>query len=302
MRGDDAAAREPDAPTFLPLDSFVVPGHDFIVSTGQDVYVMSAAHAHSQIELNFMLEGAATYLHGGREATIRAGDFALFWGAIAHRTTAVEPGSRYVCIYLPLEMFLAAPLSEPLRAAALAGGLLVAADPKRFEASRFQRLVEGVRAPAPPGIGELLAAEVLLILRWLDVSGWRDLLAGEHARARPAAGVMPRKVLEMMGFVADNAHRPISVTDVAEAVALHPNYAMTRFRTALGLTIQAYIGRHRLMAAQSLVLSTKKDLAAIAFETGFGSVSQFHRSFRAQFGCTPAEFRRRMRLPTARAV
>ena len=50
-----------------------------------------------------------------------------------------------------------------------------------------------------------------------------------------------------------------------------------------------------MMAAQTLLLSTRKDLAAIAFETGFGSVSQFHRSFRRYFSCTPASFRRHMR-------
>lgn len=274
-------------------------GNDFIVSTGQTIYAMPASHTHSQIELNFILEGEITYVHGGREASLETGDLALFWGAIAHRTLQVSPGSRYVCIYLPLEMFLNAKLSEPFRSAALAGGMIVGADPRQFDAVRFQRLVDDAKGLPDARLAELLVADVLLILRRLDLTGWRDILAGQHPAGRMAEGVMPEKVIEMARFIAENGHRAISVGDVAKAANLHPNYAMTRFRNALGLTVGDYILRHRLMAAQSLLVSTKKDLAALAFETGFGSVSQFHRSFRAHFSCTPAEYRRRMRLPAA---
>ncbi|KAB0679377.1 helix-turn-helix domain-containing protein [Aureimonas leprariae] len=302
-----STASEPAADTMnaplLPLESFFVPGNDFIVSTSQTVCAMPASHTHSQVELNYLLEGEMTYLHGGREATLAIGDLALFWGAIAHRTVRVSPGARYVCIYLPLEMFLNAKLTEPFRSGVLAGGMLVGADPAQFDAARFQRLVEDAKGlPDDARVAELLVAEVLLILRRLDVTGWRDLLAGQHPAGRMAEGVMPETVIEMARFIAENGHRAISVADVAKAAKLHPNYAMTRFRNALGLTVGSYILRHRLMAAQSLLVSTKKDLAALAFETGFGSVSQFHRSFRAHFGTTPAEYRRRMRLPTGAAI
>lgn len=295
------AAIATDAP-LLPLDEFFVPRNDFIVATTQTICAMPASHTHSQVELNYLLEGETAYLHGGREAVLRTGDLALFWGAIAHRTVRVSPGARYVCIYLPLEMFLDAKLSEPFRSAVLAGGMLVGTDPRQFGAARFQRLVDDVKGSPDARLAELLVADVLLILRRLDLTGWRDLLAGQHPAGRMAEGAMPAKVIEMARFIAENGHRAISVGDVARAAKLHPNYAMTRFRVALGLTIGSYVLRHRLMAAQSLLVSTKKDLAALAFETGFGSVSQFHRSFRAHFGCTPAEYRRRMRLPTAAAI
>jgi AraC-like DNA-binding protein len=212
---------------------------------------------------------------------------------VAHQTVEVEPGTRFVCIYLPLEMFLGAKLSDALRSATLGGGMVVASDPAEFDPKRLQHLVEDARKRADLRRLELLAAEVMLVLQRLDVTGWRDILAGQHAPGRAMAGAMPPKVVEMARFIAEHGHEPITVRDVARAANLHPNYAMTRFRTALGLTIASYILRHRMMTAQTLLVSTRKDLAALAFDSGFGSVSQFHRSFRTYFGFTPAEFRRR---------
>ncbi len=300
--GPIAAAEGIAAGPFLPINSFFVPGNDFMVSTEQDVFVMSASHSHSQVELNYILDGDVTYLHGGRRATLGTGDVSLFWGAIPHRTLEVSPNSRFVCIYVPLEMFLNAKLSGALRSTALAGGLIVGAEPGRFDPSRFQRLVADVAQGPDHRMAELLAAEVLLILQRLDVTGWRDLLDGQHPEGRAAAGVLPAKVVEMTRFIAENGHSAITVSDVARAANLHPNYAMTRFRAALGMTIAHYILRHRMMSAQTLLVSTRKDLAAIAFEAGFGSVSQFHRSFRDHFACTPAEFRRRVALPRSRTA
>ncbi len=295
----ETAPEEPGSgPEPISVERFLVRGNDFLVAGCQDVFVMATPHTHSQIELNYVIAGRIAYRHGGRDTSLHSGEFALFWGAVPHQTFDVEPGTRYVCIYLPLERFLEADLSGRLRSAVLDGGLVVCDEPARFEASTMQRLVDDARDADDPRILALIADEVLLALRRLDLMGWSDRLAGQHPHGRMSAGVMPAKILEMTRFIAEHGHEAITVAEVASAAGLHPNYAMTRFRTFLGMTIANYILRHRMMAAQTLLVSTRKDIAAIAFETGFGSVSQFHRSFRGHFACTPAEFRRRMSLPS----
>jgi AraC-like DNA-binding protein len=279
----------------LPVESFLIRGNDFQIAGCEEVFVMSAPHTHSQVELNYVLEGRMVYRHDGRVATLQAGDLGLLWGAIPHQSVEVAPGTRYVCIYLPLEMFLGADIGEGLRSAVLAGGMVVAAEPRRFEPQAMRRMRAEWLASADRRLRDLVAAEVVLLLRRLDITGWRDLLSGSHEEGRAVSGAMPPKVLEMTRFIAEHGHEAITVADVARAAMLHPNYAMTRFRALLGMTVAHYILRHRMMAAQTLLLSTRKDLATIAFETGFGSVSQFHRSFRSYFACTPASFRRHMR-------
>lgn len=303
-RADEANTRPEEEgaerSSFLSAESFLIPGNDFLIAGQEDVFVMRAPHTHSQIELNYILEGRVTYRHDGRHATLRAGDLALLWGAIPHQSVEVEPRTRYVCIYLPMEMFMGAPVGEPLRSAVLGGGMVVSADRDRFSPEALCRMRAEWVASRDMRLRDLVASEVGLLLRRLDITGWRDLLAGQHGAGRAVVGAMPAKILQMTRFITEEGHRPITVADVAAAAGLHPNYAMTRFRALLGMTIAHYILRHRLMAAQTLLLSTRQDLAAIAFETGFGSVSQFHRSFRDHFACTPSRFRRHMRRPDTR--
>jgi AraC-like DNA-binding protein len=204
------------------------------------------------VELNFLLQGGMTYSLRGCQVDIQAGDFVFFWGAVPHQSVAARPGSTFVCIYLPLEMFLAMPLSGRLTGAVLAGALVRSRCRPAFDPEQLNRLH-----------AELLGPDARLV----------DL---------------DRSELELL------------VRRVARAVGLHPNYAMTLFRQQLGLTIGAFLTRQRLYRAQQRLLMTGSDIASVAFDCGFGSVSRFHEAFRAHFGMSPGRLRasfRRHRQP-----
>ena len=95
----------------------------------------------------------------------------------------------------------------------------------------------------------------------------------------------------MARFMIANAARPIAAAEVAASAGLHPNYAMTLFRQALGMTIGDYLLRQRLQRAQALLAGTREDVASVAFASGFGSMSRFHEAFARHFGTSPRRFR-----------
>lgn len=262
-----------------------------LIGRTQEVHVMPAAHTHSHIEMNYLQSGRVEYLFGGRTAVLEAGGLALYWGAIPHQTTHVATGSRFVCIYLPLEAFLAARLSDALRSAVLGGRMVAAVAPEQFAAGQFQQIFEDGRRIADPRVADLLRGDLQQVIRRIDVTGWRDLADTGPA---DAAGTRPMNtlVIRMAQFIADNARRNIGIAEIAGAAGIHPNYAMTLFRRTLGLTINDYLLRHRLMIAQALLISSGKTVAAVAFESGFGSVSRFHDAFRIFFKSTPGAFRK----------
>ena len=70
---------------------------------------------------------------------------------------------------------------------------------------------------------------------------------------------------------------------------------MSLFRSVVGLTIADFIDRNRLDAARVLLASSDRDVTAVAFASGFGSLSSFYERFRTRYGMTPAAFRRQMR-------
>ncbi len=263
------------------------PEHIFWAGLTRDIVVMAQAHAHSQVEINLMLSGASTYFFGGREIVVRGGQFVVFWGAVPHQTVAVEGRARFVCVYLPIEMVLAMPLGHEMRRALLDGGMLAAREP--LEPGWAERLHDDLLQPHAR-LRALAAAELGLRLRRLDVLGWHDLASVPATLSTPRRpGHAP--VYAMARFLSTHATDPVSVADAGRAVGLHPNYAMTLFRRVLGMTAGDYLTRSRLYIAQSLLLTDDRDIASVAFDAGFGSLSRFHDAFRRQFATTPQRFR-----------
>lgn len=274
------------------------PGGSLNVGAPSRVRLMKSAHVHSHVELNLLVAGSMTYLFNGRTVTLRKGDLGIFWAAIPHRVIEVEEPTYFVCSDLPVEMFLAMPGCEGMKTALLQGGMLLADRLLPFEEQQFQSWHEDIATGRDPLAG-LVRDELAIRLRRIVVDGWRDLASDEEQRARER-DPLPRdrqgeKVHRMARYIAEHAVEPIAVADIAGSVDLHPNYAMTLFRKTLGMTINEYVTRQRLMLAHGRLLASDGDIAAIAFEAGFGSLSRFYEAFRERYGCTPRDMRRAFR-------
>ncbi|SHE65256.1 AraC-type DNA-binding protein [Kaistia soli DSM 19436] len=292
---------------FLVDPDHTTPARDsFNVGSINRVRLMRSAHVHSHVEINLIIEGQMTYLFNGRTVTLKRSDLGMFWAAIPHRVIEVEPGTRFICSDLPIEMCLAMPGCEALKTALLQGGLLVADKVHAYEQALFESwhgdLVER-RETMLTVVRDELAAR----LRRFEIDGWRDLASDDEERrareADPDAAEPHRdKVHRMARYIAEHATAPIAVADIAASVGLHPNYAMTLFRRTLGMTINEYVTRQRLMLAHGRLLASDGDIAAIAFEAGFGSLSRFYEAFRERYGCTPRDMRRSFRETRAAAA
>lgn len=260
------------------------------------VRVMSSAHVHSHVEINMVVSGQMTYLFNGRTATLRQGELGLFWAAIPHRVISVDEPTYFICVDLPVEMFLAMPGCEDLKTALLQGGMLVANKLRSYDEAQFKGWHEDIQT-GRDALSSVVRDELAVRLRRIAVDGWRDLTSDEEEQRAladdPRSGDQQRdKVHRMARYIAEHATEAIAVSDIAQSVMLHPNYAMTLFRKTLGMTINEYITRQRLMLAHGRLLASDGDIAAIAFEAGFGSLSRFYEAFRARYGCTPRDMRR----------
>lgn len=278
----------------------------FNVGSVTGVRLMRSAHVHSHVEINFIVAGQMTYLFNGRTVTLKRGDLAMFWAAIPHRVIAIDEGTSFICSDVPIDMVLAMPGCEALKTALLQGGLLVANRVRPFEQDQFadwHELLLHRRATMLPVVRDELAAR----LRRIEIDGWRDLASDEEERrareADPEGGDAHRdKVHRMARYIAEHATEAIAVADIAASVGLHPNYAMTLFRRTLGMTINEYVTRQRLMLAHGRLLASEDEIAEIAFEAGFGSLSRFYEAFRERYGCTPRDMRRSFRETRAASI
>jgi AraC-like DNA-binding protein len=85
--------------------------------------------------------------------------------------------------------------------------------------------------------------------------------------------------------------RPVSVTDLAQAIAYSESRLRVLFKEAAGIPLGSYIQNYRLNYAMELLRTTKIPIAAIAEEAGFGSPQAFSRVFKKETGKPPRVYR-----------
>lgn len=287
----------PVHPDHDPRHPLVIFGdHRFCAGESLTVQRMAGPHMHSQIELNFVLTGQMTYWFDGRELTVDEGRLCLFWGMIPHQVIDRSEGTRFVCLYVPMSVFLGLVNLSRFRDAVFRGAMIEALEIRSWDRDIFQRWREELLA-GDENLAEIVRNELTARVLRIERDGWRDLREEGSAIASFSANDSERveHIERMLRFIAEHALENISAEDVGTAVGLHPNYAMSIFKRAVGHTINQAIVRHRLDTAQSLLISTDLSITDVAFESGFGSASRFYEAFSERFVEKPTAFRRRMR-------
>ncbi|OAN40872.1 helix-turn-helix transcriptional regulator [Microbacterium sp. H83] len=112
----------------------------------------------------------------------------------------------------------------------------------------------------------------------------------EQSRHRPAqSSPAPATVRKALDFIAENAHRPITVDDVAAAVHMSTRGLQYAFRRAIDMTPAECLRRARLDGAhRDLRSGAPATVAAIARRWGFSHPSRFAVAYREAFGVLPS--------------
>lgn len=246
---------------------------------------MQTPHQHSEVEVNLALSGGVEYLLGGQTVALGAGAWVVFWGALPHRLIQVQPNTQFLWLTLPLADFLRFDLPPSLTRPVLHGEPVYAQHPSDVE--RFGGWLEDW------GRGEVYQQVVRLEV---EARLWR-LALELSARPRPRQGtsLQADKAVQMAQFIVGNYCQALTISSVAQAAGLNPNYASTLFKQTFGMTVLEYLTQHRLAHAQRLLATTDRPVLEIAFEAGFGSSSRFYAAFERATGRSPRQYRRGLR-------
>ncbi|MFF7292452.1 helix-turn-helix transcriptional regulator [Microbacterium sp. NPDC008134] len=102
-------------------------------------------------------------------------------------------------------------------------------------------------------------------------------------------GAAPAAVRRALAFIDENAHRAITIDDVAVAAFISTRGLQYAFRRALDATPAEYLRRARLAGAhRELVDGTTDSIAVVARRWGFSHPSRFAASYRREFGQAPS--------------
>lgn len=123
------------------------------------------------------------------------------------------------------------------------------------------------------------------------VARFVDLVSGRRHRTGPARACDRRRAVEAALWFDAHAHEPISLDRAAQNAGLSPFHFLRLFALVLGVTPHQYLLRVRLRRAARLLADDERPITDVAFDVGFGDLSNFVRTFRRAAGVSPRRFR-----------
>jgi AraC family transcriptional regulator, melibiose operon regulatory protein len=257
-------------------------------------WVIERLHHHSDIELNLVSNGELHYLMGGATLTIGAGEVAVYWAVTPHRIITCQPASTLGVLHIPLTEFLRWQVPATLRETLLRGQALKHHSPDpTLDTALFKRWASELQRTPRPAINPDPIERHQAVL--LEAEAFLHRLARlTDAPASAVLGDLGRSTAERLAqLIAERHAENISAQLIAQALGLHPNYAMTVFKQAFGLTMREFLTQHRVAHAQRLLVTTDLSVLDIASESGFQSVSRFYAVFARASKQTPLAYRQR---------
>ena len=111
---------------------------------------------------------------------------------------------------------------------------------------------------------------------------------------QPTAMAYRKRVCRAMNFISRNLERDLSLEEIATAASFSMFHFHRIFKAVTGETVAGFTRRLRLeLAANRLLSQQGDDITTVAMACGFSSSQNFAKAFRAHFGTTPTDYRRR---------
>lgn len=225
-------------------------------------------------------------------AYVRSGSFgcrcrAGFFELVAGSMLVGAPGEEYTCTHehvsgdVCLGFFLSADMVDALggRREIWRVGAMPPLPELMVLGELAQTAADGNSDIGLDEVGQILAG------RFVDVvSGKARKPATPTARDR-------RRAVEAALWIDDNSHEEVDLEQAAKQAGLSPFHFLRLFSSVLGVTPHQYLVRSRLRHAARLLADDGIAVTDVAYDVGFGDLSNFVRTFHRAAGVSPTKFR-----------
>mgnify|MGYP002913307897 CR=1 FL=1 len=102
-----------------------------------------------------------------------------------------------------------------------------------------------------------------------------------------------RRLKTVLQLIEAEYATPLRIEDAAEACGCSQSHFMRWFRQMTGQSFIAFLNEYRLNTAAEALRTTDETVLTIASRCGFENLSYFNRAFKAHFGMTPRDYRKK---------
>lgn len=232
---------------------------------------------HARHSLSYVRSGSFSYDTRGRSHELVAGSVMVGHAGDEYSCSHDHHTCGDECLSFQLSPSLADDMG--LRKDALR----IACVPPTPELMVYGELAQAAgRGDSDIGIDE---AAILFVSRFIEATS-------ENAqKAAPATARDRRRAVESALWIDAHADQAIDLESSAKAAGVSSFHFLRMFSNVLGVTPHQYLVRARLRHAARLLADDARSITSIAFDVGFGDLSNFVRTFHRAAGVSPRRFR-----------
>jgi two-component system response regulator YesN len=104
-----------------------------------------------------------------------------------------------------------------------------------------------------------------------------------------------RRIRRILAYLDRHYDQTVDLKDVASQIDLPPRHFLDKFKKEVGISFPKYLLRIRIHKAAGLLARSEKSVKEIGYEAGFNQPEVFCKTFKRLMGCSPRNFRERMR-------
>src|SRR5579885_2623380 len=127
----------------------------------------------------------------------------------------------------------------------------------------------------------------------LELAGALIGAAGDGRRKTSAAAGGAAAIARVLRYAESRAQEPLTLDAMARIAKLSRYHFLRTFKSVTGVTPHQWLLRARLREGARRLATTPDRITEIALDAGFEDLSNFIRSFRAEFGVPPRLYRAR---------
>jgi AraC-like DNA-binding protein len=125
----------------------------------------------------------------------------------------------------------------------------------------------------------------------LFASRFVEVVSGRRRQGTNASARDRRRAVEAALWIDAHSHREIDLDAAAKQAEVSSFHFLRMFSAVLGVTPHQYLVRSRLRHAARLLAHDDLSITDVAYEVGFGDLSNFVRTFHRAAGVPPRRFR-----------
>lgn len=254
-------------------------------------------HYHEEVELLLMLEGEMKAFYGEEQLDLRKDDVALFGSAEPHWTMHTGGRLKYIVFQLNLHQYWDPStlgsmkhFSEVIRPLSALNYIFREEPAVRAEMADHIRDIFEEMNEARLGYELAVSARIKRILLLL-------LRADKRRQLNYSNNELLDRLQPALDYIEAHLSEKLTVETLGKILNVSYTHFIKLFKKGVGMSFTEFVNFKRIKKAEQQLLTTSKSIAEIAEAVGMSNLGHFYDLFRRYNGCSPKQFKDRLREP-----